>query len=485
MSNDVRLRKGLEVELDIERMEFPNKGIAHYEGHKIAVKNAFTGQKVLARLTRFRATYVEAKILEVICRAEFEEDSFCEHFGKCGGCSFQTVPYEKQIEIKEGMVKSIIDSAIESYNENCDGFFDKCNYDLANYKLLPVVKNPSIFEYRNKMEFSFGDSEIGGPLKLGMHKKGSFYEIVNVDKCHIVDEDYRILLREVLKYFTEKEVPYYHKKSMVGILRYLVVRKSVKTNQILINLFTTSQTFEDESVKRTFDEDFVKFCHNLGLDAEIKGIIHSYTDSQSDVALAERFDAIYGEDKIVEKLFDLKFNISTKSFFQTNTLGAESLYSVIRDFVGETKDKVIYDLYSGTGTIGQIVSANAKKVIGIEIVEDAVKKANENAKLNGIENCTFIAGDVLNKVHELVEYDGGNKPDIIILDPPRQGIHPKALPKILEYSPEEFIYVSCKPSSLSKDLPLFFAKGYKLSEVRCCDLFTWTSGIETVLKLVK
>jgi len=196
----------------------------------------------------------------------------------------------------------------------------------------------------------------------------------------------------------------------------------------------------------------------------------------ADVAKADTMKVLYGEDRITEELLGLKFNISSFSFFQTNSLGAEKLYSIARDFIGDTKDKVIFDLYSGTGTIAQILAPKAKKVIGIEIVEEAVEKAKENANLNNLNNCTFIAGDVLKAVDQL-----SDKPDIIVLDPPREGIHPKAIQKIIDYKPETFLYISCKPTSLKEDLPVFLSNGYKVTKVQCVDMFPHTAHVECVV----
>ncbi|WP_312833461.1 23S rRNA (uracil(1939)-C(5))-methyltransferase RlmD [Sedimentibacter saalensis] len=446
------MKKNDIIEVTIEAMNFPNTGKATFQGKTIKIKGAFPGQKVLAKISRTRKDSAEAKVIEILENADYEQEPICSHFNVCGGCAYQNIPYEKQLEFKKEQVKSIIDSVIEE-----------------PYEFLPIVPSPKQTEYRNKMEFSFGDEVKDGPLSLGMHKKNSFHSIISTRGCQIVDEDYRQILCQILDYFQGNSQTYYHKTSKIGFLRYLLVRKTEKTGEILINLITTSQGTLNE-------QEFVDLVLGMNLKSKVKCIAHSIFDGVADVARAEEMKILYGEDKITEELLGLHFNISSFSFFQTNSLGAEKLYSIARDFIGTTKDKTIFDLYSGTGTIGQILAPTAKKVIGIEIVEEAVEKANENAKLNGLDNCTFIAGDVLKKIDELQD-----KPDIIVLDPPREGIHPKAIQKIIDYKPETFIYISCKPTSLVNDLPVFIDNGYKVVKVQCVDLFPQTPHVETII----
>lgn len=448
------MRKGDIIEVNINGMDFPNKGKGTYEGNDIIIKGALPGQKVKARISKKRNEIIEAKLLEVLEKADYEIEPNCKHFTDCGGCSYQNVPYEEQLQIKSNQVKSILDNVL-----------------TESYEFLPIIESPKKFEYRNKMEFSFGDEVKDGPLSLGMHKRNSFLSIVNTDNCSIVDEDFRKILCRILAYFQGNSQTYYHKNTKNGFLRYLIVRKTVKRSEILINLITTSQGELNEN-------EFVEMILGSDLKGTVKCIAHSTYDGVADVARADEMKILYGEDKIVEELLELKFSISSFSFFQTNSLGAEKLYSIARDFIGGTKDKIIFDLYSGTGTIGQILAPTAKKVIGIEIVEEAVEKANENAKLNNLTNCTFIAGDVLEKIDEL-----NDKPDIIVLDPPREGIHPKAIQKIINYKPETFIYISCKPTSLEKDLPVFLDNGYKVTKVQCVDMFPMTPHTEVVVLL--
>ncbi|AFS77508.1 23S rRNA (uracil-5-)-methyltransferase RumA [Gottschalkia acidurici 9a] len=448
------VKKNEIIDLYIKEVKFPNKGLAYVDDKEITVKNAIKDQKVRARITKNKKDKVEAKILEVIEKSPIEVDSECTHFGKCGGCSYQTLPYEEQLKLKQSQVKELLDSA-----------------DIGDYEFLDIVPSPNKFEYRNKMEFTFGDVEKGGELALGMHEKGRFYEIVVVDDCKIVDEDFTSILTTILEYFREKKTPFYNKNRHEGILRHLVVRKAIKEKQILINLVTSSQG------ELQLDE-LVEKIKDLKLNSKLKGILHTINDGLSDTVQSDETRILYGQDYITEELLGLKFKISAFSFFQTNSLGAEKLYSVVRDFAGETKDKVVFDLYCGTGTIAQIVAPIAKKVYGIEIVEEAVERAKENAELNGLDNCEFIAGDVMEKVKELTE-----KPDIIILDPPRDGIHPKAIHKIIDFAPEEFVYVSCKPTSLARDLPVFIERGYKVEKVQCVDMFPMTPHVESVILL--
>jgi 23S rRNA (uracil1939-C5)-methyltransferase len=450
------MKKNDIIEVTINDLEFPNIGITIFEDKIIKLKNTLPGQKVRARVVRSRKDKAEAKVVEVLESASYEQESACEHSDSCGGCSYQTVPYEKQLEIKSQQVKKIIDEIL-----------------TENYEFSPIVPSPKKTGYRNKMEFSFGDEIKGGPLTLGMHKRNSFHSIVETHGCQIVDEDFRQILCRILEYFRGNSQTYYHKTTKIGFLRYLLVRKAEKTGEILINLITTSQGKLNE-------EEFVGLILSMNLQGEIKCIAHSIFDGVADVAKADTMKILYGEDKIREELLGLNFNISSFSFFQTNSSAAEKLYSIVRDFIGTTKDKVIFDLYSGTGTIGQILAPAAKKVIGIEIVEEAVEKANENAKLNNLTNCTFIAGDVLKKIDEL-----SDKPDIIVLDPPREGIHPKAIQKIIDYKPETIIYISCKPTSLKNDLPVFIDNGYKVSKVQCVDLFPQTYHVECVVLITR
>ena len=456
------MKKGQVVEGIVKEIQFPNKGMVEVEGEerKVIIKNVLPGQKVRASVNKIRKGKAEGRLLEVLEKSQEEIESACPHFQDCGGCTYQNLPYEKQLELKASQVKALLDPVCESY------------------EFEGIKASPCQFGYRNKMEFSFGDEYKDGPLALGMHKRGSFYDIVTVKDCQIVDEDFRKILEAVLEFYQQQGAKYYHKLSHQGYLRHLLVRKAVKTEEILIDLVTTTQTEFCGGEETDQLTELSALLQSLNLKGKIAGILHTQNDSLADVVQNDHTDILSGQDYFFEELLGLKFRISPFSFFQTNSLGAEVLYDTVRSYVGETKDKTIFDLYSGTGTIAQMLAPVAKHVIGIEIVEEAVEAAKENAKLNGLDNCTFIAGDVL-KAIDLVE----EKPDFIVLDPPRDGIHPKALEKIIHFGVEQMVYISCKPTSLARDLEILQAHGYVPEKVCCVDMFPGTVHVETVVLL--
>ena len=447
------MKKGDIFEGKVIRTEFPNKGIIDIEGQKVIVKNALEGQIVRFSINKKKRDKIEGRLLEVIEPSPIEQPAACKHFGICGGCRYQNLSYEQQLDLKKRQVEELIEKS-------------GLSFAIENIYGSPITEG-----YRNKMEFTFGDEEKDGPLALGMHKKNSFYDIVTLEDCRIVDPDFNVLLQAILKYFKEKGETYFHKIRHEGFLRHLVMRRSVKTGDILINLVTTTQSRLDES-------EFVNMILSQKIDGKVVGILHTLNDNLADVVQSDETKTLYGQDYFYEYLYNMRFKISPFSFFQTNTLGAEVLYDQVREYVGETKDKLVYDLYTGTGTIAQMLAPVASKVVGVEIVEEAVEAAKKNAVDNHLDNCEFIAGDVLKVVDNLTQ-----KPDILVLDPPRDGIHPKALRKIINFNVDEMVYVSCKPTSLMRDLLVFREAGYEVK--RCClvDMFPGTVHVETVVKL--
>lgn len=463
------MKKGQICEGTVERVAFPNKGIVKMEDGKTAVvKNVIPGQRISFLVNKVRKGKGEGRLLEILEKSPLEMEQVpCKHFGICGGCTFLNLEYEKQLELKEQQVKALLEPVCKPY------------YDINNGIFEGIKESPREFGYRNKMEFSFGDMVKNGPLSLGMHKRGSFHDIVTVAGCKIVDEDYSKILAAVLEYFQNKETPYYHKMRHAGYLRHLLVRKAVKTGEILVDLITSTQIAgkeEDELLK-----GFVEVLTGLDLEGKLAGILNTHNDSLADAVINEGTRVLYGQDYFFEELLGLRFKISPFSFFQTNSLGAEVLYETAREYVADAGNgRTVYDLYSGTGTIAQILAPVAKKVIGVEIVEEAVEAAKENAKLNGLDNCEFLSGDVL-KVLDGIE----EKPDFIVLDPPRDGIHPKALEKIISYGVDKLVYISCKPTSLARDLEVLQARGYLVQRICCVDMFPATANVETVCLLSK
>jgi len=445
------------IEATIIDSMFPNKSISKYEDETIIFKGGIKGQKVKMLLGKKKKDYIEGKLLEVMERSPLEKNLSCAYDDECGGCTYQTLLYEDELELKKDQVIALFNK------ENIKGF-----------NFLGIERSPKVEGYRNKMEYTFGDSEKDGPLILGLHKKGKFYEVVDSDACNIADGDFTKIRRKVMEYFRKLGTSYYNKKNHEGILRHLVIRKALSTGEILVNLVTTSQGNIDT-------DGFVKELLEIdSLEGKITGILHTINDGLSDTVKADELHLLYGKDCITEEILGLKFKISPFSFFQTNTFGAEKLYSIARDFAGDIDDKVVFDLYSGTGTIAQIMAPVAKKVIGIEIVEEAVNMARENANLNGLDNVEFIVGDVLKEVDNLKE-----KPDLIIIDPPRDGIHPKAINKIIDFNPDKFVYVSCNPVTLVRDLKVFEERGYKVEKVKLMDMFPRTPHVECVTLMSK
>lgn len=440
------------IEFEVDKMEFGGTSVTKIENRDVSMKGGITGQRVKAIVQKTKSGKADVKMMELLENSPIETQTPCKHFNQCGGCSILSVPYEKQLEIKE---RQVLDLFLQQ--------------DLIGFEFLGIQGSPLNKLYRNKMEYTFGDEVKGGPLTLGLHKKGRHIDILTVDGCFLVDNDFISVLTSTVKYFNEKELPYYRTMSHQGYLRNLVVRKGINTNELMVNIVTSSQIDFDMA-------EYKEMLLNLELEAELVSILHTINDGLADAVQCDELRVLHGRDYITEEVLGLKFKISPFSFFQTNTKGAEVLYSIARDFIGDHSDKVIFDLYSGTGTIGQVMAGKAKKVYGIEIIEEAVKAANENAKLNGLSNCEFIAGDVGKTVKNLKD-----KPDLIIVDPPRPGVHKDAVRDIAGFGAKEIVYISCNPRTLVLDLVEFKKYGYEAKKVKCMDMFPNTPHVETIV----
>lgn len=470
------MKKGDRIEGEVVKYDFPNVGTVEVIGEEtteyVKVKNAIIGQRVEGVINKKKHGNLEARLEKVIRKADCEIDSPCPHSNECGGCTYQTFPYEEQLKIKEKQVYSLIEKAIKDNKQDLENAYEG------------IIASPIIEGYRNKMEFSFGDAYKDGPLTLGMHKRGSTYDVVDTPNCQIVDENFRNILSVTIKHFRNLGLNYYHKMRHEGVLRHLCVRKGGKSGDILVFLVTSSQ-WQDKFSKEEWNailNDWKDKLLGIEIKGQYAGILHVNNDSLADVVKDEGTEILYGKDYFEEELSGLKFRISPFSFFQNNSLGAEILYGKVREYLLENLEgkPVVYDLYTGTGTIAQLVSEAASKVIGVEIIEEAVEAAKESVVRNGVTNCEFIAGDVLKCLDDIEVL-----PDYIILDPPRDGINPKALEKILNYGVNSIVYVSCKPSSLARDLEMFYQKDYMLKKMSMVDMFPGTTHVETVVLMSK
>lgn len=444
------------IEFEIGKMEFGGVSISQYGDRRIKMKGGIKGQKVKAAVKRTGRGKADVKMVELLERSPIETAEVCPHFEGCGGCTMLSVDYAKQLEIKEEQVLELFEDA-----------------GIRGFEFLGVQGSPDNVGYRNKMEYTFGDEVKGGPLTLGLHKKGRHIDIQTVDGCMLVDSDFNTILKESLAFFQNAELPYYRVVNHEGYLRNLVVRKGIHTDEIMVNIVTSSQCEFDMS-------KFADMINGLELKGNVVSILHTINDGLADAVQCDEMRILYGVDYLHEEILGLKFKISPFSFFQTNTKGAEQLYTIARDFIGDHSNKVVFDLYSGTGSIGQLMAEKAKKVYGIEIIEEAVVAANENAKLNGLDNCEFIAGDVKDTVKSL-----DVKPDLIIVDPPRPGIHKQAIKDICDFGAKEIVYISCNPKTLVDDLKDFIGYGYMPEKVKCMDMFPSTPHLESVVKLYK
>lgn len=380
----------------------------------------------------------------------------CRDSNICGGCVYQGVPYCEQLKNKAGEVRGLLDRK-----------------DIRYGSFLDIEPAPQRYRYRNKMEYTFGDMEKNGPTTLGMHKKKHFMSIITVDQCQLVHEDFNMILRGVLGFVTERGYSHYHKKTHKGLMRHLIIRRGVRTGELLVNVVTSSEEGFDE-------EAFVDMLCSLPLENRLVGVLRTINDRLADAVYCDEMKILHGRDYYMEEILGLKFKVSAFSFFQTNVEAVENLYSYALDLIDDFSDKTVFDLYCGTGTITQTLAKKAANTIGIELVEEAVEAARANANLNGLDNCRFIAGDVFEVLKTVEE-----KPDVIVVDPPRVGIKPEALDKIIGYGVDQIVYISCNPKSLVENLYYMQYYGYEVVSVKPFDNFPGTKHTECVSLLQK
>ena len=434
----------------ITELLYGGESSGYYEENAVNMKRGIPGQTVSIVLKGKKG-----KILSLISPSEIETEPVCEKFGKCGGCTYLSVPYELQLELKLNALKKMF-----------------AEYGHAEFNDIKIIPSPEQYFYKNKMEFTFGNEQKDFPLNLGLHQVNFRNSIISVNDCMLIDEDYKNILKASEKYFISSKLPFYHIMKRTGYLRHLVIRKGKNTGEILINLISTSQDNPDLS-------EWIKILLNLKLKGRISGILHTTNDSFSDVVQADELKILYGKNIFSDDVLGMKFEISPFSFFQTNTHGAEILYSKVIEFtktaLANQKHKTVFDLYSGTGTIGILLASVCDKIISVEIVEEAVEIAKKNASLNNVENITFICEDVSTALSKLDE-----KPYLIILDPPRNGLSEKALRDTISLNAEKIIYVSCNPKTFAEELIFFKQAGYEATDTVAVDQFPNTYHVECI-----
>jgi 23S rRNA (uracil1939-C5)-methyltransferase len=458
-------RKRSEHTVTIHDVVFGGQGIARVDDFVIFVENTIPGDTVKISISKKKQNFAEAKVLEYIERGDGFVKAVCDYFGFCGGCKWQHLDYDHQLKYKQMQVADSIER-------------------LGKLKGIPVqatLGSAEQFAYRNKMEFSFSDNrwllpselgkmEITKDYALGLHVPGAFNKILDIRECHIQDEMFNTILTRVSDFVKTSDLPVYNLKSHEGVWRFLMLRKGVNTGEYMINVVTS------EPVKQKTQAFFESLCQEF---PQITSVVNNTSRRMAQVAIGEEEDIIVGANIIHEKLDDFKFEISANSFFQTNTKQAEVMYRLVKKLADSKKDKLIFDLYSGTGTIPIYLSDVADKVIGFELVESSVLNARDNVARLGIENCEFVCGDV----KETLPAYKHMKPDILVVDPPRAGIHADVIETLLFLEAKSIIYVSCNPTTLARDLALL-CKKYDVTFVQPLDMFPHTYHIETVVKLI-
>lgn len=455
------MKKRQTKDIKISQMKYPNISIGFDEnGRKVEFKGGLLGQTVRVKAGKKNKDRIKGKYIELLENSKLENArDYCSQAESCGGCAYQKLAYETELMLKHGMIKDLFDEHGIEYNKD-----------------ISINRSPITRGFRNKMEYTFGDSVKGGPLVLGLHRKRRFYEIVDCKNCNIVDSDFNAIREKVQEYFRKKETDFYHKMAKEGLLRHLVIRKAMHTNQIMVILVTTSEaTFDDTRLRL-----FLHMLLDIDLDGKIFSVYHVLNDSVADAVIPEKIKLIYGKEYITEEMMGLEFRISPFSFFQPNVFTAEKLYQKAFELAEIDKNMDVLDLYSGTGTITQLMASVAKSATGIEIVEEAVEKAKENAKINGLDNVNFLCGDVLEEIEKV-----GNKYDVVVLDPPRAGISPASLEKILNIDCKKFVYISCNPKTQMENLKTFIDRGFEIKDYEIYDQFPNSRHLETIALLEK
>ncbi|MCP3925974.1 MAG: 23S rRNA (uracil(1939)-C(5))-methyltransferase RlmD [Desulfobacterales bacterium] len=459
------VKRGKAFEVEITDVAFGGKGFTKINDLAVFVDKSIPGDVVKVLITKKKKQFAEARVLEIIKPSEYRKNAPCSYSGYCGGCKWQFLDYEKQLDYKTKQVKDTTEHIGK----------------VKDVKVHPTISTGQIYNYRNKMEFSCSDERWLMPEELGqegikkgfgigLHVPGTFSKVLDIKKCYIQPEDGNEILETVRQYIIDSGVPAYGLKSHEGFWRFLMLRYSAAYDKWMVNIITKEN--KPEVLKPLTDILVEKFPN-------ISSVINNITARKAGVSIGESEEILYGDSFIKDKLGNYEFEVSANSFFQTNTKGAELLYKCVEDYAELTGNEVVLDLYSGTGTIPIWLSASAKEVLGIEIIESAVKDAGKNCEKNGVDNCKFILGDIKDVLPSME-----SKPDVMIIDPPRVGMHKNVVKQVLKMAPEKIVYVSCNPSTLARDIDLM-KDDYDVIEMQPVDMFPHTYHIEVVAKLRK
>jgi 23S rRNA (uracil1939-C5)-methyltransferase len=467
-----KIQKGMEIDLEVEKLAFGGKALCRHEGVVVFVEGAAPGQLVRARVVRKKKQYAEAQVTEVIRRSPRECEPFCPHFGLCGGCQWQHIPYEDQLSWKRRHVL-------------------ECLHHLAGSKEAMVestVASPRQQWYRNKMEYTFSERRWLSPgeiatgldydrsFALGLHARGRFDRIFDVEACFLESPESVSILGEVRQWCRNSGLPPYTTRTHQGFWRFLVIREGKRTGDLLIHLITATHPRGETVVDGLA-------LHLREVFPSITTFVHSVSQKKAQVAVGDSSRIVFGTGFIEERLKVLRFRISAHSFFQTNPLAAEGLYEAVLECSGLNGHETVWDLYCGTGSISLFIAPHAREVLGFEIVEDAIEDAYVNCRLNGVDNCRFRAGDLKEIILKALRESGGaGRPDVVVTDPPRSGMHPAVVQALRELAPRRIVAVSCNPATLARDLAML-SDVYTIGRVQPFDLFPHTPHIECVVRL--
>lgn len=472
------LKRGDEITLPVENAAFEGKTVSRIDGFVVFVDGAVPGDIVLARVTSVKKSFAEAKVLRVVQPSTLRVEPRCRYFGTCGGCKWQHVDYHAQLQFKQQQV-------VDAF-ERIGGF--------QNLPILPIIGAEEVYFYRNKMEFSFSDqqwlelppseiqanSELETPnsnLFLGLHVPQRYDKVLDIEECHLQSEVSNTILNFTRSFARANRLPVYSTKSDTGYLRFVVIRQSTRTNELMVNLVT----FEDRpEVMQRYTKELVATVPG------VTTVVNTINSKKAQIAYGDVERVYYGDGVIHERLGKYLFTISASSFFQTNTAQAEKLYGVAKEFAELSSSDVVWDLYSGTGSIALFISDSAKEVVGIESAESAVKDAERNARLNDVRNCSFILGDLKERLTKDTHWMSTHaKPDVLIIDPPRSGMHPNVVEEICSLAPRRIVYVSCNPATQARDVKMLCAERYEIVKLQPVDMFPHTYHIENVALLTR